>query len=253
MLFWGLEPKIAFFWTELSCWGKSKATLLLGWSHLYKNYRPLRMGCSSRNIHFLNGNESFAFYVDYFLFLSPTRVLPDLIIWVNCVYRIRNRNCLTFAMTWVHLRLFDGVNFAARVVFLEGFFSNGFLGVLFVFVLCLVSNVACGSWVNLLCIVHFDLYLICFHVVCSVLGCPRRLPPVRFVFSLPSVFRGIMSYWWYLYLFTHHGVQRKLTLWITRRVFYKKQERLMLRGHMGPTPDLFVGFVLLMPFVFGFL
>jgi len=34
-------PSTVIFWTEHSCWRKrypNKATLLLGWSHRYKNY-----------------------------------------------------------------------------------------------------------------------------------------------------------------------------------------------------------------------
>jgi hypothetical protein len=75
-----------------------------------------RTGWSLRNIHFSNGNWSFLFLVEFSFFpLSPTRRLLDVNIQMyeyhgRCF--IRNRNCLLFESTWVHLRFCGGVRVA---------------------------------------------------------------------------------------------------------------------------------------------
>ena len=94
-----LVSSTVIFWTELRCWRKgysSKTTLLLGWSHRYKNSTGVITIISNDNI-------SFTFYEDVsFQFLLPK------FYGLHCIYEyhdgclIRSMNCLPFASTWVH-------------------------------------------------------------------------------------------------------------------------------------------------------
>ena len=59
--------------------------------------------------------------------------------------------------------------------------------------------------------------------------CSVRLYPQLFVVWL-------MSYVCYLWLLVYNGVQYVLNIWITRRMFYKRQELLTPRGHWGSLP-----------------
>ena len=63
------------FWCSKS--SSNKATLLLGWSHRYKNSWPLR------NIHISNDNGFLTFYVDVFFPLSLPRLLLDLTVFMS--------------------------------------------------------------------------------------------------------------------------------------------------------------------------
>jgi hypothetical protein len=63
------------FWCSKS--SSNKATLLLGWSHRYKNSWPLR------NIHISNDNGFLTFYVDVFFPLSLPRLLLDLTVYMS--------------------------------------------------------------------------------------------------------------------------------------------------------------------------
>jgi hypothetical protein len=59
LIFLELVLSTVIFWTELSCWHKSystKAMLLLGWSHCYKNSMAF---ITLWNIHISNDNGSF--------------------------------------------------------------------------------------------------------------------------------------------------------------------------------------------------
>jgi hypothetical protein len=63
---------------------------------------------------------------------------------------------------------------------------------------------------------------------------------------------GFVSYVCCLYWFTYSGFQHDLTLWVTWRVSYNKQELLTLRKHLAmDSPRVFlVGSVLLIALVF---
>ena len=102
-----------------------------------------------QNIHILNDNGPFPFYIDWVVPLSQTRILPNLVVWVthnDCL--VRNRNCLPFASTCVHLLFFLWGPFCPS-------FKFSVMGVLFVCFVCLrpvshVPNVTCISRLSIL-------------------------------------------------------------------------------------------------------
>ena len=99
-------------------------------------------GWPSRNIHISNG--SFPFYVDYFFPLSPTRLLPDLTVYMNNTVGVLTRSWNRFTMRASEFNtpcFFCGVGVAHHFSFWCCVF------VLYVFFLCLVPNVFCVSWI----------------------------------------------------------------------------------------------------------
>jgi hypothetical protein len=60
---------------------------------------------------------------------------------------------------------------------------------------------------------------------------------VRFVVTSSCLYRGLI---FYLRLFTYSDIQQMLTIWVTERLSYKRQELLALRGCLG-LPPIFGG------------
>jgi hypothetical protein len=150
-----LVPSTVIFWTELSCWRKSysnKDTLLLGWSHPYKNSTiVITIWLTVTKYSYLKWQWIFYFLHRCFLSSITAKTFTGL----DCINEwqggclIRSRNCLPFAGTWVH----------------HSFLVGSVL--LIVLVFCIV----------LLCVLTF---------FSSVLCCPLRFPhknDVQFIFT----------------------------------------------------------------------
>ena len=86
-----------------------------------------------RNIHISNNNGFFPIYADFFFPISPTRLLPDLIIYMSNTYK--KHELLVLASTWAHPWFWVGSVLIIFVVFCVVFF------VLFVRPVSCVPNV----------------------------------------------------------------------------------------------------------------
>jgi hypothetical protein len=116
---------------------QNKTTLHLGWSHCCKNYTVIITGCMLRNIHISNGNGFCHFYADFGFPLSPTRLLPDLTIWVSRWVSYKKQELLTLRKHLGSPLFFGGI----RVDIFVSFICCAIYFVLLVYVLCLVPNV----------------------------------------------------------------------------------------------------------------
>jgi hypothetical protein len=98
-------PSKVIFWTELSCWRKSyssKATLLIDWSHCYKNSAiVITIWLTVTKFSYLKWQWIFYFLRRCFLssITGKTFTGLDCIMWVTRPCPIRSRNCLRFAST----------------------------------------------------------------------------------------------------------------------------------------------------------
>ena len=82
-----LVPSTMIFWTDLSCWRKNysnKTNLLLGWSHLYTNYTVvITIWLTVMKYPFLKWQCIFDYLRTCRCFLSSTRLLPDLTVYMS--------------------------------------------------------------------------------------------------------------------------------------------------------------------------
>jgi hypothetical protein len=132
-----LVPSTVIFWTELNCWCKSysnKATLLLGWSHRYKNSTVvITIRLTVAKYPYLKWQWIFYFWRRYFLY-----------------------HCQDFYQTWLYTCVTRRVSsrtpgsppvFVVSVLLI--FFCFVFFA-FFLFVLCLVSCVTKAANVSVL-------------------------------------------------------------------------------------------------------
>jgi hypothetical protein len=90
-------PSTMIYWTELSCWFTTyynKATLLLGWSHRYKNNTiVITVWLTVTKYEYLKWQWIFLFFPRFIFFpLSTTRLLPDYRFYAKMVMDITTLN-----------------------------------------------------------------------------------------------------------------------------------------------------------------
>jgi hypothetical protein len=128
------------FWTELSCWCNScssKATLLLSWSHRYKNYMVvITIWLTVVKHPFLKWHLIFFLFIYIISFLYYRTLYIYIYIWLNRWVSYKKQGLLSFREHLGSPAVFNGGRCCSS--FIVSCIMLCFC-VLFVLVLCLVS------------------------------------------------------------------------------------------------------------------